>query len=360
MREMKLLIQDTTLREGQQTAFVSLGSKHRLELAAMLSDFGVAFIDVMPAVSEGELALNREMNSMGLRANVISLCRCARADIDAAIKADAKWVGLFIGTSQIHLEKKHRMSEQDGLDKIADCITYARDCGLTVRFGLEDASRTSPDFTMRTCRLARDLGAARLTITDTLGVMRPDRMKALVQGVVAETGLGIDVHCHNDLGLALANSLAGIEGGATGVHTTINGCGERVGITRLAELVMALEVLYGAKLDVKKEMLVQLSEKFAEASGMPIPPQMPVVGQNAFKHKSGVHTSALLRDKRSYELFEPGSVGNRRSYVLGDFTGRSLMRHVSDSLHLGLGEEALERELAKIKSKGRDLLEFRD
>ena len=357
---MGLLIQDTTLREGQQTAFVSLSRAHKLELASMLSDFGVNFIDVMPAVSDNELSLNKELNSMGLRPQVISLCRVMRPDIDAALKADAKWAGLFLGTSQIHMEKKLGIDRERSLAMIEDSILYAKDHGLTVRFGLEDASRTSPDFLMQTCLLARDLKATRLTLADTLGTMRPDRMKALVQSVVSETGLGIDVHCHNDLGLALANSLAAIEGGATGVHTTINGCGERVGITRLAELVMALEMLYGERLDVKKEMLVPLSEKFAQISGMPVPPQLPVVGRSAFRHKSGIHTSALLKDKRSYELFEPGSVGNRRSYVVGGFMGKSLMRHISESLQLGLTEDGIQRELKKLKSKGNDVFEFSD
>ncbi len=359
-RLMGVLIQDTTLREGQQTAFVSFSKAQKLELAQMLSDFGINFLDIMPSVSEKEFETNKQLNSMGLKPKVVSLCRTMREDVDTAMKADAEWVGLFLGTSQIHLESKNRLSEEKSLEIIGNTITYAKDHGLIVRFGLEDASRTSPDFLTRTCEVARDAKASRITLADTLGTMRPDLMKALVEKTAKEAKLPIDVHCHNDLGLALANSLAAIEGGATGVHTTINGCGERVGITRLAELVMALDILYGMKNDFKKEMLLPLSEKFAEISGMPTPPQMPVVGKSAFRHKSGIHTNALLRDKRSYELFDPGSVGSSRSYVLGECTGRGLMRHVSESLGLGLDDEAIIRELKKIKSKGKDLLEFCD
>lgn len=357
---MGVLIQDTTLREGQQTAFVSFSRAQKTELASMLSDFGVDFIDIMPSVSEKELQTNKELNAMGLRPNIISLCRTMRNDIDAAMKADAKWVGIFQGTSQIHLEKKLRISEEKSLEQIGDSITYALDHGLKVRFGLEDASRTSFEYLMQTCHVARDAKAARITLADTLGTMRPEKMKALVQKTVAEIGIPIDVHCHNDLGLALANSLAAYEGGASGIHTTINGCGERVGITRLAELVMALEILYGERLDVKKWMLVALSQKFAEISGMPVPAQMPIVGGNAFRHKSGIHTNALLKDKRSYELFEPSSVGHRRSYILGECTGKGLMKHISDNLRLGLADDEIRRELEKIKSKGKDLFEFRD
>jgi isopropylmalate/homocitrate/citramalate synthase len=234
------------------------------------------------------------------------------------------------------------------------------DHGLNVRFGLEDASRTSYDYVRRTCLAAKEAKACRVTMADTLGAMRPDRMKELVTKIKAEVGLPIDVHCHNDLGMALANSLAAYEAGASCVHTTINGCGERVGIVRLAELVMAMEILYGEKLNVKKEMLVELSEKFSEFSGIPTCPLTPVVGKNAFRHKSGIHTAALLRDKKTYELFEPGSVGNKRHYVLGPYTGKSLLKHISESLHMGLSEEEIARELAKIKRKEGDLLDFRD
>jgi isopropylmalate/homocitrate/citramalate synthase len=357
---MALMIQDTTLREGQQTAFVSFTRREKLELAGMLSDFGVDFIDMMPVANRTELEINRELNNMGLRPSIVSLCRTLRGDIDKALEADAKWAGIFQGTSPILLASKLRVDEEKSLDMIRDSVSYARELGLKVRFGLEDASRTPYGYLRDTCLAAKEAGACRLTLADTLGTMRPGRMKELVAKIIAEAGLPVDVHCHNDLGLALANSLAAYEAGASCVHTTINGCGERVGIVRLAELVMALEILYGEKLPVKKEMLVALSEKFSEFSGIPTCPFMPVVGKNAFRHKSGIHTSALLRDKTAYELFEPESVGNRRSYILGGYTGKALLKHLTDKLQMGLGEEELKRELEKIKQKGGDLFEFSD
>ncbi|MEW6722960.1 MAG: hypothetical protein AB1324_06885 [Candidatus Micrarchaeota archaeon] len=357
---MAMMIQDTTLREGQQSAFVSFSMDQKLALASMLSDFGADFIDIMPIASEKERRINKELNGMGLRLKVVSLCRTMKEDVDSALSADAEWVGLFQGTSQIHRETKLRMDEEASLKKIGDSISYAREHGLNVRFGLEDASRTPYDYLIRTCKTAKDAGACRITLADTLGTMRPDRMRELVANVKEESGLPIDVHCHNDLGMALANSLAAYEAGASCIHTTINGCGERVGITRLAELVLALEILYGEKLPVKKEMLVALSEKFSEFSGIPTCPFTPVVGRNAFAHKSGVHTSALLKDKRTYELFEPSSVGNRRRYIFGEYTGKALLKHLSDSLHLGLDEQGIAREMKKIKGKGRDLFEFGD
>ena len=357
---MSVMIQDTTLREGSQSAFVSFSREQKLDLAQSLSDFGVDFLDIMPVASAREQGINKELNGMGLKLNVVSLCRSLREDIDRAMEADAGWVGIFQGTSQIHLESKHRMGEEESLRKIGDAITYAHDHGLKVRFGLEDASRTGYDFLRKTCLAAREAKACRITLADTLGAMRPERMKELVAKVKAEVGLPIDVHCHNDLGLALANSLAAYEAGASCIHTTINGCGERVGIVRMAELVMALEVLYGVKLKVKKEMLHSLSEKFSKYAGIPTCPFMPVVGRNAFRHKSGIHTAALLRDKRTYELFEPESVGNRRNYIFGEYTGKALLKHLSDNLHLGLDEQGIARELRKIKRKGGDLFEFGD
>jgi 2-isopropylmalate synthase len=357
---MTVLIQDTTLREGQQTAFVNLNQKQKIELASMLSDFGVNFIDMMPVASPKEMETNKELNNMGLKANVISLCRTMNSDIDVALKADAKWIAVFQGTSQIHREAKLRVGEEESLKKISDAVQYAHDHGVNVKFGLEDASRTSYDYVLKSCQAAKESKVDRVSVADSIGTMRPDKMKELVSSVKRDIGLPVDVHCHNDLGLALANSLAAYEAGASVIHATVNGCGERVGIVRLPELVMALELLYGANLGVKKEMLVDISKKFADFSGIPVPKQMPIVGEYAFKHKSGIHTSALLRNKKTYEFFDPESVGSKRSYVLGDFSGKALIKHLSSSLSLGLDDDGACRELKKLKRKGKDILEFSD
>jgi isopropylmalate/homocitrate/citramalate synthase len=162
------------------------------------------------------------------------------------------------------------------------------------------------------------------------------------------------------LGLALANSLAAYEAGATCIHTSINGVGERTGIVRLAELVVALELLYGEKLNVQKEMLTPLSRTFSEYTQTPQSPYMPIVGANAFRHKGGTHLSAVLRNKETYEIISPETVGNKRSFVLGEYSGRSMMKHLSDSLGMNLSEAQLEREMRKIKKKKGDLLEFGD
>lgn len=357
---MTVLIQDSTLREGQQTPFVNLTVKQKVSLASMLSDFGVHFMDVFTAASEGEREVTRQLNDMGLKTEIVSLSRALERDIDAALECNSKWVGIFQPTSPIQLDAKMRINEEQCLKNIESAIDYGVSHGAKVRFGLEDASRTSYDFVKATCKLAESCKAKRVTLADTVGAMRPDQMKELVSKIHSEVSIPVDVHCHNDMGLALANALAAYEAGASCIHATINGAGERAGIVRLAELVVALEVLYDEKLDVKKEMLTQLSETFSEYAGIPMNPLMPVVGKNAFKHKSGIHVSALLRNKESYEIIDPTSVGNRRSFVLGEYSGKAMMKHLSDKLGLGLNDEQIAREMLKIKRKSGDILEFCD
>jgi 2-isopropylmalate synthase len=357
---MSLLILDTTLREGEQVASVSLTREQKLSLAQMLSDFGVDFIEISPLVSEEQKAIAREMNSAGLKPAVVSHVRAKKEDIDLALSCDSSWVGLFQSTSQIQLESKLKISEEEALSRATEAITYAKEYGLKVRFTCEDASRTSLPFLKKMCTSAEAAKADRISIPDTVGAMSPQKMGALIREVHSAVSTPLDVHCHNDLGLALANSLAAYEAGATCVHTSINGVGERTGIVRLAELVVAIELLYGEKPGVKKEMLTLLSRTFSEYTQTPESPYMPIVGTNAFRHKGGTHLSAVLRNKETYEIIPPESVGNKRSFVLGEYSGRSMMRHLSDSLGMNLSEEQLEREMRKIKKKKGDLLEFGD
>jgi isopropylmalate/homocitrate/citramalate synthase len=357
---MSLLILDTTLREGEQVASVSLTQEQKLSLAYMLSDFGVDFIEISPLVSAAQQEVARQMNSAGIKPAVVSHVRAKEGDIDLALKCDSSWVGLFLSTSQIQLESKLRISEEEAVSRATGAISYAKEHGLKVRFTCEDASRTSPDFLKRMCAAAESAKADRISIPDTVGAMNPQGMGELIKEVRSAVSTPLDVHCHNDLGLALANSLAAFEAGATCIHTSINGVGERTGIVRLAELVIAAELLYGEKPRVKKEMLTSLSRTFSEYTNTPESPYMPIVGANAFRHKGGTHLSAVLRNEGTYEIIPPESVGNRRSFVLGEYSGRGMMKHLSDSLGMNLSEEQLEREMRKIKRKKGDLLEFGD
>ncbi|MFA6908249.1 MAG: 2-isopropylmalate synthase, partial [Candidatus Micrarchaeia archaeon] len=200
--------------------------------------------------------------------------------------------------------------------------------------------------------------ADRISITDTVGMMTPALMFSVIKEVRAATKAGIDLHCHNDLGLALANSLAGVEAGADCIHATINGAGERAGIPKIAEVAMALQVLYGQRKDISVEKLVALSETFSQMTNLPTDPFAPIVGQNVFRHKGGTHLAAVLREGKSYEAFSPESIGKKRRLVVGGYSGKNVLRYLSDSLGMGMTDAQVEKALARLKEKEKDLFDF--
>lgn len=357
---MSLLILDSTLREGEQAASISFTAEQKLSIARMLSDFGVNFIEISPIVSEEQKQITKQLNQMGLRPAIVSHARALKEDIDIALDCDSEWVALFISSSQVQLQSKLRINEESALQKAQDTITYAKEHGLKVRFTCEDSTRTTLDSLKRFCRTVSDAKVDRIGITDTVGAMNPERMAGIVREIRDTVPTPLDVHCHNDLGLALANSLAAYMAGATCVHTSIDGIGERAGITRLAELVVAMEVCHNEKLDVRKDMLTVLSQTVADYASTQVYSFMPLVGRNAFRHKGGTHLSAVLRNSETYELIPPESVGNRRTLVLGEYSGRGMMRYLSESLGMNLSEEQMEREIQKIKRRHGDVLEFGD
>ncbi|VVC03083.1 (R)-citramalate synthase CimA [Candidatus Burarchaeum australiense] len=353
-----VLILDSTLREGEQAPDVRLTNSQRLQLAQALDDFGVNFIEVSTIVSEEHRELTRELVGMGLRANIVSHLRASTADIDMALQCDARWVALFLSTSDVHLESKLRMSKEQALELVGKTVGYAKEHGLKVRLTCEDAGRTGPDYLYAMCKAAQDAGVDRISVPDTIGSMTPARMGELVRGVRERVSVPLDLHCHNDLGLALANALAGLEAGASCVHTTINGVGERCGIVSLAEIVMALRVLYGTELPVHTEQLVRLSQMLSAFTGIATDEFKPVVGENAFRHKGGTHLAAVLKNSATYETFAPESVGNKRRLVLGEYSGKNVVKFLSDALGMELDEAGVQKAIRRLKEKNGDLFEF--
>lgn len=354
----EIRILDTTLREGEQAPDVRFTYEQRLRIAQALEDFGVDFIEVPPIVGEEHRRLTKELNSMGFRANVVAHLRANIADIDMARQCDAKWVAMFLSTSDVHLENKLKKSREQVLELVENTITYAKQHGMKVRFTCEDAGRTGTEYLYEACRTAERAGVDRISIPDTIGNMTPAKMSAMVKGVRTATKVPLDMHCHNDLGLALANAMAGIEAGATCVHTTINGVGERCGIVSLAEAVMALRVLYGQKMDVRAEKLMQMSQMFSAFTGIATDEFKPIVGENAFRHKGGTHLAAMLNSTESYEAFSPESVGNKRRLVLGEYSGKNVVKYLSETLGMEMDEAGVQRAIKRLKEKKGDLFEF--
>lgn len=289
----------------------------------MLDYFGVDMIEISPVISPSHERSCKALINEGLRAEIIAHCRALKSDIDVALRCDAKWIALYLSVSDIHLKYKLRITREDVLDRAVSAVDYAKDHGLHLRFTMEDATRADPAFLRRMCLAVVEAKADRICIPDTLGLLRPGAMYNLIRTVRRVVDIPLDVHCHNDLGLALANSLAGLEAGADQIHVSINGLGERVGIPSLAEAVMLLTLLYGVELKVKTEVLKELSDLIEEYTGVPTPDSKPLVGRNAYRHKAGTHVTAIIRNPACYEIIPPKTVGNTRRLIFGGLSGKN-------------------------------------
>jgi len=320
-RHMKIL--DSTLREGEQRTRVSFNIKQRMRIAWMLDQFGVDQIEISPVISPDHEKATKTLIKAGYDADIVAQCRALKSDIDVALRCDVKWVVTYLGVSDIHLTSKLRITRQEALDRAVESVDYVKAHGLMARFGLEDASRADPRFLTEICKAVRDAGVDRIGIPDTVGIMRPKGMYNLVKMIRNVVEIPLDVHCHNDLGLALANSLAGVDAGADQIHVTIDGIGERNGIASLAEIALALTLFYKSRNDFKLDMLKGLSKLVEQYTGIKTPESKPLVGESAFKHKAGTHLAAVLRNPRAYEIVQPVMVGNRRKIVFGELAGKN-------------------------------------
>lgn len=322
----KVLLLDTTLREGEQTPGVSFTVDQKLRIARALDEMGVDMIEVgHPNVSPDINQFIKEVAREGLRAEVVAHCRARDEDIETSLSYGVDRVAIFLGTSKNHLKNKLKKGEDEATKLVYQAIRKARDHGVKIRFTAEDAPRTDSGYLVEICSAAIEAGADRISLPDTVGNQTPDRIRSLFQKARKELDAELDSHCHNDLGLALANSLAAMEGGATCIHATVNGLGERVGITSLSSLAVALKVIYDID-TVQLDQLMTVGRMVAECSGVGIPLNTPVIGDHAFSHKAGLHTTAVLKDPSTYEAFPPDLIGRDRKIVLDKFTGRDAVK----------------------------------
>ncbi len=321
LKEVKIL--DSTLREGEQGVGISFTKRQRLQIAWMLDYFGVDFIEISPIISETHRESLVEMKKAGFSAKIVSHGRALPEDIEIGRKCDVEWVAMYHSISDIHLKNKLHITRDEALNRSIRAIEYAKSHGLKLRFTLEDASRANPEYFKRFLSEVSKAGADRISIPDTVGIMLPIGMKRLVENAKSVTKVPIDMHCHNDLGLALANSLAGVEAGADQIHVTINGIGERVGIASLAETTMTLRLLYGLRRQFRYEMLSELSDLVSNYTDTVVSPNAPLVGKNAYTHKAGTHLAAIIQNPHAYELISPRAVGNSRRVVFGELSGKN-------------------------------------
>jgi len=322
----KIKILDSTLREGEQHPGVSFSVKQRIQIAWMLDSFGVDQIEISPVVSSDHAEATKIIIKQGLKADILAHVRAIKKDVDVALRCDAKWVATYMGISDIHLSTKLKITKEQAKIRALEVLDYIKSHGLKARFTMEDASRTDPTFLLEMCREVNRVGIERISIPDTVGIMTPTGMRklvALVNENIDTSKTSLDVHCHNDVGLALANALAGCDGGADQIHATVDGLGERTGIPTLAETAVALTLIYKCNNDLRLHMLKDLSRTISQYTGLVVPESKPVVGESAYKHKAGTHLAAILRNPSAYEILEPKSVGNRRKIVFGELAGKN-------------------------------------
>jgi len=351
----ELLILDTTLRDGEQTPGVSLSVDQKLLIAEALNNLGVDIIEAGTAIaSEGDFNSIKEISRAGLSSEICSFARIMKVDVDAAADADADSLFMVAPSSKIHIESKFKgkKTEEDVIEMSVDAIEYAKSRGLIVEFGGEDSSRAKLDFITRLYKAAVDAGADRLTFTDTVGVLTPEKTEKIMQVLTSEFKLPISIHCHDDFGLATANTIYGVRGGANEFHATINGVGERAGNASLEEVVTGLEILYDVKTKIKMENLYNTSKLVEKLTRVVIPANKPIVGENAFTHESGIHTSAILRDTSAYEPITPEMVGRKRQLVLGKHAGGASVKAIIQELGYKATDEQMKEILIRIKDLG--------
>lgn len=358
----RVIIFDTTLRDGEQSPGCSMTHDEKLRMARLLDQMGVDVIEAgFPIASRGDFEAVHAIAGEAKNAVIAGLCRTVKKDIEAtaaAIKpAKRQRIHTFISTSPLHMKYKLQMEPDAVIEKIYECVSFARGFTDDVEWSAEDGSRTEDDFLCRAVETAIKAGATTINIPDTVGYATPEdyaaRFRMLMERVPNIDKAILSAHCHNDLGLAVANSLAAVQAGARQVECTINGIGERAGNAALEEIVMAMRTRpdrYAYANNIQTTMITQLSKTLAEVTGFSCQPNKAIVGANAFAHESGIHQDGMLKNAQTYEIMTPESVGAEKSeLVLGKHSGRHAFRKKIEALGYQLGENALEETFAQFK-----------
>lgn len=346
----RIRILDTTLRDGEQTPNVALSSDDKLKVAQALDELGVDIIEAgFPINSEGEADAVKRIAAGGLKAEICALCRASTADIDAALACDVDSVHIFLATSKVHLEKKLKITQEEARDKAVMAVQYAKDHGLIAEFSCEDGTRTELEFLNVVHKAIQEVGVDRIDIPDTVGVMTPPAMTQFVAEVKKSVKVPIAVHCHDDFGLSVANSLAGVLGGAEEVHCTVNGLGERAGNAALEEVVMGLQAFYNVRTNINTRKMAFVSRLVSQLTGIAVPPNKAIIGENAFSHESGIHVHGVLSESSTYEPMRPELVGKERTFVMGKHSGVHAVQNKLMEYGLELNHDQMKEVVARVK-----------
>lgn len=323
----KVRVVDTTLRDGEQTAGVVFSNEEKIKIASYLDQIGVDQIEAgIPVMGGFEKDCIKQIVSMGLKASIMAWNRAVIADIKESIECGVDAVAISISTSDIHIQHKLQTTREDVLQRMTDAVKFAKDHDLYVSVNAEDASRTDIGFLTEFALAAKRAGADRLRFCDTVGTLNPITTYRYIRTLVDAVGLDVEMHTHNDFGMATANALSGIYAGASYVGVTVNGLGERAGNACLQEVIMGMKYIMKLDCNYNTTLFREVAEYVAQASGRPLPISKPIVGSNIFAHESGIHGDGVLKNPLTYEVFSPEEVGLERQIVIGKHSGSAAIR----------------------------------
>lgn len=321
----KVTIVDTTLRDGEQTAGVVFANEEKIVIAGMLSELGVDQLEVgIPTMGGDEKEAIKQIVKRNLKSSIMAWNRAVISDIEQSIDCGVDAVAISISVSDIHIQHKLKTSREWVLENMVKSVEFAKKNGLYVSVNGEDASRADRDFLIKFINAAKQAGADRFRYCDTVGIMEPFKIRDDIKYIYDSTGFDIEMHTHDDFGMATANAVAGIKGGASHVGVTVNGLGERAGNAALEEVLMSLMLVYGYKGEnINTQMFREVSQYVSRASGRELPIWKAIVGTNMFAHESGIHADGAIKDPKNYEAFDPAIVGLERQIVIGKHSGRA-------------------------------------
>ena len=320
-----IYIVDTTLRDGEQTAGVVFANEEKIIIADMLSELGVDQLEVgIPTMGGDEKnAIKEIVKRNNYKKSIMAWNRAVIKDIEESIDCGVDAVAISVSVSDIHIKHKLKTSRAWVLENMIKSVEFAKQNGLYVSVNGEDASRADKEFLVEFINEAKKAGADRFRYCDTVGIMEPFRLRKDIEEIYKKTNFNIEMHTHNDFGMATANAIAGVLGGASHVGVTINGLGERAGNAALEEVIMALMYVYDYKGDINTKMFREVSEYVSQASGRVLPIWKAIVGENMFAHESGIHADGAIKNPKNYEAFDPREVGLERQIVIGKHSGKA-------------------------------------
>ncbi|MDF5723203.1 MAG: homoaconitate hydratase [Rhizonema sp. PD37] len=337
-----IILEDTTLRDGEQAPGVAFSKSTKLAIHDHLVAAGVRWIEAgIPAMGGEELDTLKAMIARGSDATLVAWNRGVRKDIELSLDIGFKAVHIGLPTSNIHLKNSIGKDRNWLLETAADLIKFAKDRGAFVSISAEDVGRTEIPFLQEYACAVTSAGADRLRLSDTIGILTPEAYAERVQSIVKVSSIDLQCHTHNDFGLAVANTLAGLCAGARYFHVTVNAIGERAGMPDFAQTTLALKKLYGKDLGIDTSRLYQISQIVASASKQKIAPWQPIVGENVFAHESGIHTKGMLKNDKTFEPFSPEEVGGQRKYNIGKHSGRAGLHHTLTEQGIAVDETKL-------------------